>query len=133
MGATRLADGVQTLTSCGRTIHLQGEYQMSNVIDFLEKLGSDARLFQAAKDEVALALADARIDASAGEAILARNVEELHALLKVVPLHCLQTVPQREGEEEEQESEEEQEDQQSKKPSKSAASNDVTAFAVELA
>jgi hypothetical protein len=89
---------------------------MSNVIEFLERLGSDARLFQGAKDEIALALAEA----TAGEAILARNVEELHALLKVVPLCCFQTVPRRpdEEEEEEQEGEEGEESESDAPPSK---------------
>ncbi|MGO4504086.1 MULTISPECIES: hypothetical protein [unclassified Dyella] len=93
---------------------------MSNVIEFLERLGSDARLFQGAKDEIALALADAKIEATAGEAILARNVEELHALLKVVPLCCFQTVPRRpdEEEEEEQEGEEGEESESDAPPSK---------------
>ncbi|KLD64037.1 hypothetical protein [Dyella japonica] len=99
---------------------------MSNVIEFLEKLGSDARLFQGAKDEIALALADAKIEATAGEAILARNVEELHALLKVVPLCCFQTVPRRPDEEEEEEEQEGEEGEESEtdappsKPSKKA-------------
>lgn len=79
---------------------------MSDVIEFLEKLGSDARLLEAAKEEVALALADAKVDMAAGEAILARNVGDLYDLLKVAPLCCLQTVPRREGEEEEEEQEE---------------------------
>ncbi|WP_426270120.1 hypothetical protein ACN9MB_20635 [Dyella kyungheensis] len=108
---------------------------MSDVIEFLEKLGSDARLFQAARETVALALADAQVEAAAGEAILARNVEELQALLKVVPLHCFQSAPKREGEEEEEEQEEEGEDgeKQPKKPSKSASQSVVVARADTLA
>jgi|GEM_PF-384777 len=108
---------------------------MSDVIEFLEKLGSDARLFQAARETVALALADAQVEAAAGEAILARNVEELQALLKVVPLHCFQSAPKREGEEEEEEQEEEGEEgeKQPKKPSKSANQSVVVARADTLA
>ena len=108
---------------------------MSDVIEFLEKLGSDARLFQAARETVALALADAQVEAAAGEAILARNVEELQALLKVVPLHCFQSAPKREGEEEEEEQEEEGEEgvKQPKKPSKSASQSVVVARADTLA
>lgn len=109
---------------------------MSDVIEFLEKLGSDARLFQAAKDTVALALADAHVEAAAGEAILARNVEELYALLKQSPLCCLQTVPRREGEEEEEEQEEEnggEGKEQPVKPSKGASQAAVVARATELA
>jgi CO dehydrogenase/acetyl-CoA synthase beta subunit len=89
---------------------------MSNVIEFLERLGSDAYLRQAAKDEVAMALADAKVDASAGEAILARNVEELYALLNQGPLFCLQSFPRKEEEEEEEEGQGEEE-QKAPKPS----------------
>jgi CO dehydrogenase/acetyl-CoA synthase beta subunit len=107
---------------------------MSDVIEFLEKLGSDARLFQAAKETVALALADAQVEAAAGEAILARNVEELQALLKVVPLHCFQSAPKREGEEEEEEEEKEEEgEKQPKKPSKSTSQSVLAARADKLA
>lgn len=110
---------------------------MSDVIEFLEKLGSDARLFQAAKETVALALADAQVEAAAGEAILARNVEELQALLKVVPLNCFQSAPRREGEEEEEEEQEGEEGdegkKQPKKPSKSVGESLVVAHADELA
>lgn len=95
---------------------------MSNVIEFLEKLGSDARLFQAAKDEVALALADAKVDAAVGEAILARNVDELQALLKVVPFNCFQTVPKREDEDEDEQEGDEGEDG---KPSENADRSDA--------
>jgi len=107
---------------------------MSDVIEFLEKLGSDARLFQAAKETVALALADAQVEAAVGEAILARNVEELQALLKVVPLHCFQSAPKREGEEEEEEEEKEEEgEKQPKKPSKSTSQSVLAARADKLA
>jgi CO dehydrogenase/acetyl-CoA synthase beta subunit len=108
---------------------------MSDVIEFLEKLGSDARLFQAARETVAVALADAQVEAAAGEAILARNVEELQALLKVVPLHCFQSAPKREGEEEEEEQEEEESDEGKKppkKPSKGASQSLVVAHADKL-
>jgi CO dehydrogenase/acetyl-CoA synthase beta subunit len=108
---------------------------MSDVIEFLEKLGSDARLFQAARETVAVALADAQVEAAAGEAILARNVEELQALLKVVPLHCFQSAPKREGEEEEEEQEGEESDEGKKppkKPSKGASQSLVVAHADKL-
>ncbi|MDR3447096.1 MULTISPECIES: hypothetical protein [Dyella] len=94
---------------------------MSNIIEFLEKLGTDAHLRQASRDELSIALADARVEASACEAILARNVEDLYALLDKAPLFCLQTVPRKEGEEEEEEEKEEDEGGEEKKtPSKNA-------------
>ncbi|WP_109123542.1 hypothetical protein [Dyella sp. C11] len=105
---------------------------MSNVIEFLEKLGSDAQLLQAAKEEVALALADAKVGASEGEAILARDAQALHELLKIVPMVCFQTTP--EEEEEEKEGDEDEEgDEKAKKPSKSASESSATARAADLA
>lgn len=92
---------------------------MSNIIEFLEKLGADAHLRQASRDELSIALADARVEASASEAILARNVEDLYALLDKAPLFCVQTVPRKEGEEEEEKEEDEGGEEQ-KTPGKSA-------------
>lgn len=80
---------------------------MSAVIEFLERLGADAHLRQATKDEVALALADARVEATASEVILAGDIEGLYALLKQAPMCCVQTVPHKEDEDEEQEDDEE--------------------------
>jgi CO dehydrogenase/acetyl-CoA synthase beta subunit len=80
---------------------------MSTVIEFLEKLGADAHLRQATRDEVALALADARVDASASEVILAGDIEALYALLEQAPMCCVQTVPHKEDEDEEEEDDEE--------------------------
>nr|WP_199047402.1 hypothetical protein [Dyella sp. ASV24] len=92
---------------------------MSNIIEFLEKLGADAHLRQASRDELSIALADARVEASASEAILARNVEDLYALLDKAPLFCVQTIPRKEGEEEE-EKEEDEDGEAPKTPGKSA-------------
>jgi len=50
------------------------------------------------------------VEARASEAILARNVEELYALLGIAPQFCVQTVPRKEGEEEEEEEPEEEGD-----------------------
>jgi len=94
---------------------------MSSVIEFLERLGGDAQLRQATTEEIALALADAKVEASASEAILARNVDELYALLKQAPMFCVQTVPRKEGEEEDEEEEGGEEKQ--KAPSENAAAS----------
>lgn len=92
---------------------------MSNIIEFLEKIGADAHLRQASRDELSIALADARVEAAASEAILARNVEDLYALLDKAPLFCVQTIPRKEGEEEE-EKEEDEDGEAQKTPGKSA-------------
>jgi len=106
---------------------------MSNVIDFLEKLASDARLLQAARDEVALALADAQVEATAGEAILARNVDELRALLNVAPLICFQTMPDEEEEEQEDEDGGESPEQKQTEPNKDTGPAFVVARGSESA
>ena len=107
---------------------------MSDIIEFLERLGADAHLRQATTEEIALALADAKVESSAGEAILARNVEELYALLKQTPMFCVQTVPRKEGEEEEEDEDEEDGEEKQKAPSKNVASSPVVAhLTAELA
>jgi hypothetical protein len=78
---------------------------MSNVIDFLERLGQDARLRQGLQDEVALAIAHAQIDPELRVAILAKDQQRIEALLGQGPLCCM-LVPGKEGEEEEEEGEE---------------------------
>lgn len=54
---------------------------MSNVIDFLERLGKDARLSRASDATLERALADAQIDPAVGEAILLRDQRRLEDLL----------------------------------------------------
>ncbi|QNJ99797.1 hypothetical protein [Dyella telluris] len=98
---------------------------MSSVIEFLERLGADAHLRQATKEEVALALADACVEATASEAILSGQSEALYALLKRAPMVCVQTVPHKEDEEEE-----EDEDEQPKSPDKSASRSFIGARAL---
>lgn len=88
---------------------------MSSVIEFLERLGADAQLRRASRDEVALALADACVEATASEAILSGQCEALYALLKRAPMVCVQTVPHKEDEDEEDD-----DDDQPKAPDKSA-------------
>ncbi|GLQ96199.1 hypothetical protein [Dyella mobilis] len=54
---------------------------MSTVVDFLEKMGSDARLRHASRDEVELALIQADIAGPMSDAILAENAALVRALL----------------------------------------------------
>jgi hypothetical protein len=66
---------------------------MSRVVDFLEKMGSDARLRHASEDDVELALAEARVDSPMSNAILARNAEAVRALLGQVKMGKIQQTP----------------------------------------
>jgi hypothetical protein len=76
---------------------------MSNVIRFLESMGSEAQWGDVADDKLAFALADAQVDDALRPAIMNKDVEQLHALLhKEMPIGYI--VP---GEEEEEEGEEE--------------------------
>ncbi len=83
---------------------------MSEIIDFLEKLGQDAQLRHASESEICAALAAAGIEPAAASAILAGDRETLEKQLAARgELCCLIYAPRRE-EEEEEEGEEEHED-----------------------
>jgi hypothetical protein len=62
---------------------------MSNVIDFLERMGQDAQLRHASKSEVELALADAEIDPELHAAILAGDQAQMEVLLGHVNVCCM--------------------------------------------
>lgn len=64
---------------------------MFDVIGFLETMGADARLRHASAAEVARALAEAGIATPVSSAILAHDADELHALMQLGPLFCVQT------------------------------------------
>ncbi len=80
---------------------------MSNVIDFLERMGKDATLRRASSDEVALALAEAGVETPLHPAIVARDASALQALLKQGVFFATQ-MPSREDEESEPLDEEEE-------------------------
>ncbi|MDE2154426.1 MAG: hypothetical protein KGJ32_00810 [Xanthomonadaceae bacterium] len=71
---------------------------MSNVIDFLERVGQDARLRHASQDVVQLALADAQIDPELRVAIHAKDQRRLEALLGKSTLCCAFMAPETEDE-----------------------------------
>lgn len=75
---------------------------MSNVIDFLERMGQDAQLRHASRSEVELALKEARIDPELQAAILAKDQSHLELLLRQEPLYCL-LFPAKEDEDEDSE------------------------------
>ncbi|EIM03928.1 MULTISPECIES: hypothetical protein [Rhodanobacter] len=74
---------------------------MFDVIDFLERVGQDAQLRHASRDEVGSALSNAEIDPELRVAILARDKEGLQALLGQDPFCCLIS-PAKPGEEQEE-------------------------------
>jgi hypothetical protein len=73
-----------------------------DTIDFLERLGQDARLRHATDDEIRTALADAGIDPAAREAIVDGDQRSLEAQLAArASVCCLIWAPLRPQEEEE--------------------------------
>jgi hypothetical protein len=78
---------------------------MSNVIDFLERIGRDAQLRHGSQDEVEMALANAEIAPELRAAIIAKNQVRLEALLGQGSI-CCAFFPVKEGEEEGDETEE---------------------------
>jgi hypothetical protein len=83
---------------------------MLSVIDFLEKVGSEAQLRHASQEEMEVALTDADIAAPERLAILAEDAMGLQALLRQVPLCAIMIPPdEEEGEEDEEEGDEKHE------------------------
>ena len=78
---------------------------MSNIINFLERMGQDAQLRQASRSEVELALKDAQIDPEIQVAILAKDQSKLEDLLGSVNVCCM-LEPGKEDESEDDETEE---------------------------
>ena len=78
---------------------------MSNVIDFLERMGQDAQLRHASRGEVELALKDAQIDSEIQVAILAKDQSRLEELLGSVNVCCM-LEPSKEDESEDDDTEE---------------------------
>jgi hypothetical protein len=58
-----------------------GGCSMSSVVDLLERIGSEAQWRDASENEMALALAEAEIEAPMCVAILAKNAAEVRTLL----------------------------------------------------
>ena len=79
---------------------------MTEIIDFLQKLGQDAQLRHAGYGEIRAALAAARIDKVAADAILAGDERTLAQYLAAPSeVCCLIFVPRRENEEPEKDDE----------------------------
>lgn len=85
---------------------------MSNIVDFLERLGRDAHLRHAAPGEVEQALEQAQIDPAVQAAILADDRAALEALLGAqTNVCCLIRPGEEDDEEEEDDSDDEDEDE----------------------
>jgi hypothetical protein len=83
---------------------------MSNVIEFLEKLGQDAQLRDAPQEELAAALAEAQVEAPYCSAILAKDASQLQDLLGLRPmLYVLMPAEEEEEEDGEEDGEDEEE------------------------
>lgn len=78
---------------------------MSDVIDFLERMGQDAQLRHGSQEEVELALASAEIAPELQAAIVAKDQAQLGGLMGQTPL-CAVYFPGQEDEEQEDETEE---------------------------
>jgi hypothetical protein len=79
---------------------------MFDVIDFLDRVGSDASLRNASRDELAVALATAQADPVLSKAILGKDGQPLDALLGQ-DAFCCYINPGKEDEDEEDEEDEE--------------------------
>lgn len=65
----------------------------SDLIDFLECLGTDARLKYASRVEVELALTDARIEPSLPSTMLTQVLSQLRGVVvRCEPLQCMQFI-----------------------------------------
>ena len=73
---------------------------MSDVIDFLEKLGQDSTLRHASRAELDGALTEAGLNPQVREALLSRDARPLELLLGGGNVCCLTHVPMEESEEE---------------------------------
>ena len=75
---------------------------MSNIIDFLERLGTDAKLRNASDAELEQALVHAQIDPEVRAAILAGDQKRLESLLGATTnVCCVVYAPMREDDDEE--------------------------------
>jgi hypothetical protein len=76
---------------------------MSDVVDFLEKLGSEAQWRNASQDELEVALAEAQITAPERSAILAGDASQLQVLMhQPEPFSILVPPDEEEGDEDEE-------------------------------
>jgi len=82
--------------------HPQGDDFVSNVIDFLQRLGQDADLRHAPRTALELALAETGIDPALREALLGADQRKLESLLGADTNVCAMISPGKKEEEEEE-------------------------------
>jgi hypothetical protein len=80
----------------------QGDDFVSNVIDFLQRLGQDADLRHAPRTALELALAEADIDPALREALLGADQRKLESLLGADTNVCAMVSPGKKEEDEEE-------------------------------
>lgn len=88
---------------------------MTDVIEFLQKIGQDAQLRHGAQDDLERALAAAELAPDLNAAILSRDQSGLEALMQHAPI-CGYLLPGREGEEDGDEGEGDEREAPSKEP-----------------
>jgi hypothetical protein len=94
---------------------------MSNVIDFIEKLGQDAQLRYATRTEVEQAMRGAQIDPEIRAAILCHDQPRLEALLGAnTNVCCMIYSPREEGDDEQQTRKAKEDDKEKVASAKSA-------------
>jgi hypothetical protein len=76
---------------------------MSSIIDFLERMGSEAQLRDASPEELELALTETEIETPLREVILNKDTTGLQALLRQMPLFGIQVPPDEDEDEDEDE------------------------------
>jgi hypothetical protein len=74
---------------------------MSSIIDFLERMGSEAHLRDASLEELELVLTEAEIEAPLSTAILSKDTSGLQALMRQMPLFSIQLDPDEDEEDDE--------------------------------
>jgi hypothetical protein len=75
---------------------------MSNVIRFLERLGQDAAVRHADKDELSLILQNQQIEPEVAAAMLAEDIQKIEVLLDCKPNICCGVFPGKEDDESEE-------------------------------
>lgn len=91
---------------------------MSSVIEFLERMGTNAQLRHASQDEIAVALEESQIDSALGAAIIARSTADLYSLLDLRPMFCTLENPSRGPGIKEEEEDEDEEKKEATQPEK---------------
>ncbi len=84
---------------------------MSNVIDFLQRLGQDADLRHAPRTALELALAEAGIDPALREALLGANQRKLESLLGADTNVCAMISPGKKEDDEEEDEDDFEDDE----------------------